>query len=334
MNATPPEPDPAGHTDTDAVPPAPPDRELPRHTALRAFVLSEIEHSGAAAARRTGILGSVLTSRRTVMAACAAALAAAVVAVNAANGGVRSTAHPRTQTVAQVLETAARNADDSPRSPAAPEGDAWVYTVTTNCKFGSCFEERRWDEYSGARFAFKSGQPNAGNDDDLRIQKTNLAALSHIGGSPRRDAYELGKLPAEPSAALREITTDRYFGTPLNAGDGPSKQFERIATVFETSKAMPPRAAAALYRAMALIPNITVVDKPVKDAFGRTGTAIRADDANPSRQVYIILAPKTYSYLGWQLGDGLFIGKSARTTPEFVDGPGLEPSQPAKLSAA
>ncbi|CAG7648420.1 hypothetical protein SBRY_40926 [Actinacidiphila bryophytorum] len=70
-----------------------------------------------------------------------------------------------------------------------------------------------------------------------------------MGGSPRRDAYELGKLPTKPSAVLREITTDPYFGTPLRAGDGPSEQFMRIPNVFAKCKAMPPRAAAALYRA-------------------------------------------------------------------------------------
>ncbi|CAG7648424.1 hypothetical protein SBRY_40927 [Actinacidiphila bryophytorum] len=51
----------------------------------------------------------------------------------------------------------------------------------------------------------------------------------------------------------------------------------------------------------------------------------------PLPRDYIILAPKTYSYLGWQSGDTPFVKKSARTTPEFVDRPGLEP---AKTSAA
>ncbi|MGW6206314.1 hypothetical protein ACWF9B_22075 [Streptomyces sp. NPDC055089] len=94
---------------------------------------------------------------------------------------------------------------------------------------------------------------------------------------------------------------------------------------------MPPKVAAALYRATAKIPGVVVVHDAV-DAAGRHGIAIGREDAGVMEQ--LIFDKKTKAFLGerevavrdaGQMKKGDLLGVSAVMHRMVVDGLGQQP---------
>jgi hypothetical protein len=107
--------------------------------------------------------------------------------------------------------------------------------------------------------------------------------------SPRGLYDYVAKLPTEPDALLAKIRHDTK-----DAGHDVST-FGRIEQILGDDKLIPPKANAALYRALAKISGVTVVPG-VKDFAGRLGVAVtRTEQGN---RIEIILDPGTYRYLG------------------------------------
>lgn len=139
-------------------------------------------------------------------------------------------------------------------------------------------------------------------------------------GSLNDPSYRLlQKLPTDPHALLNLI-----YKKTAGAGQSPDQEaFTTIGDLLRESIA-PPEVGAALYRAAALIPGVTVVTNAV-DAAGRPGVAV-SFTFNGERSEWIF-NKHTFHLLGeLDFVDGTLTGKSAIITRAFVDHLGQVPS--------
>ncbi|MFD8940400.1 CU044_5270 family protein, partial [Streptomyces sp. NPDC059578] len=110
-------------------------------------------------------------------------------------------------------------------------------------------------------------------------------------GIPSNTNYKnLKTLPTDPDAMLKWLYKNKQ---------GDNQKDEQVFTFvgdLVRESLVPPAQAAALYRAVAKVPDVEVV-KDVKDAAGRTGIAVVRDEGD-SAQRQLIFDPKTKQYLG------------------------------------
>ena len=133
----------------------------------------------------------------------------------------------------------------------------------------------------------------------------------------------LQSLPTDPRALLTLI----YAQTK---GAGPSPDAEAFTTIGDLMREtiVPPRTAAALYRAAALIPGVTVVGH-VTDAAGRAGVAV-ARTAGQERDEWIF-NPATGQFLGerdYNTVTGKVTGESSVLRRAFTARAGQLPAAP------
>ena len=128
----------------------------------------------------------------------------------------------------------------------------------------------------------------------------------------------LQSLPTDPHALLNLI-----YKQTAGAGQSPDQEaFTTIGDLLRESIA-PPEVSAALFRAAALIPGVTVVPNAV-DATGRPGVAV-SFTFNGEQSEWIF--DKQSSQLLGELDfvDGTLTDKTAIITRAFVDHPGQVP---------
>ncbi|MFC8538596.1 CU044_5270 family protein [Streptomyces sp. NPDC057249] len=111
----------------------------------------------------------------------------------------------------------------------------------------------------------------------------------------------LASLPTDPDALLRrlaaEITTDQDArNTPADERDPDQDAFEAIGELIQETL-MPPKTAAALYKAAARIPGVSV-DTDAVDAAGRHGIGVARDDTRTGWRTAWIFDAETLAYLG------------------------------------
>lgn len=131
----------------------------------------------------------------------------------------------------------------------------------------------------------------------------------------------LQSLPTDPHALL-----DRIYTVEKGAGQSPDQEaFTTIGDLLRESIA-PPDVSAALYRAAALIPGVTVVPD-VQDAIGRPGVAV-SFTFNGVQEEWIF-SKDTLQLIGERdFYNGTLTGKSAIVAEAFVDHNGeLPPAQ-------
>jgi hypothetical protein len=130
----------------------------------------------------------------------------------------------------------------------------------------------------------------------------------------------LQSLPTDPRALLSLI----YAQTK---GQGKSPDAEAFVTIGDLIREaiVPPQTAAALYRAAALIPGVTVINN-VADAAGRSGVAVGWRDGDAVGAW--IFDPVTLQYMGerdFNAVTGAVNGESAVLQRAFVARPGVLP---------
>jgi hypothetical protein len=104
---------------------------------------------------------------------------------------------------------------------------------------------------------------------------------------------ELAKLPTDPDALLKAI----YADPDTKQGDAATEHqraFETIGTLLE-EEVLPPALGAALYKAVAKIPGVTIVDSS-QDAAGREGIAVARQEQGARTEW--IFDRKSLEYLG------------------------------------
>jgi hypothetical protein len=128
----------------------------------------------------------------------------------------------------------------------------------------------------------------------------------------------LQSLTTDPRALLNVI-----YKQTAGAGQSPDQEaFTTIGDLLRESIA-PPEVSAALFRAAALIPGVTVLANAV-DAAGRPGIAVSF--TSNAEQSEWIFDKQTLQMLGeLDIVDGTLTAKSAIITRAFVDHPGQVP---------
>ena len=102
----------------------------------------------------------------------------------------------------------------------------------------------------------------------------------------------LSSLPTDPD----QLLTYLYTKTPHAKGrERDQAVFEQIGSLL--GGVMPPRTAAALYRAAAKIPGVTPAPK-ARDAIGRQGLGIARDDTRYGIRTEWVFDKKDYAFLG------------------------------------
>jgi hypothetical protein len=282
--------------------------------------------------------------RRTVLIAATAAAATAGVLV----AQPRQSAGSGPQTVAAVFDAAAANAAKSELTRPAP--DEWVLHDDAECSAG-CGLNPQWVRGDGEKWMTPSRYANgkvAFLTSDIKDVPPGGKWTGPLGASPNADwkmrfdpagTYDaFAKLPTEPHALLRELSTDpafvvipvgpvrevplSEFGLPHSVKPVPpqrmtsGEQFENIVRILQDASVIPPKVNAALYRALALIPGTELGTTPVKDALGRVSTAIRMRTTHVTEiqrvgkpgftsssthfTNYLFLNPRTYAYQGYR----------------------------------
>lgn len=122
------------------------------------------------------------------------------------------------------------------------------------------------------------------------------AELGDTGGTPagiNRPTYRwLSSLPTDPDDLLAYL----YAKTPTAQGrERDQAVFEQIGSLL--GGVMPPRTAAALYRAAAMIPGVTP-DPRARDALGRRGLGIARDDTRYGIRTEWVFHERDFSFLG------------------------------------
>ncbi|MGW3078484.1 CU044_5270 family protein [Kitasatospora sp. NPDC001132] len=236
--------------------------------------------------------GSVTTPRRirlgwVALPALAGGLALGLVLVGVpAERG----ADPSRPVAAVVLDRAAKAAEQQP-APAA-RGDQFVYVKSLDEWARSAGEAPRtrelWRSVDGSRrdlLLLDRHLPNPGGSDEHG--EAEPAPFTGIGSY----AY-VAALPTDPDALLDRIHVD-------TAGHGPGPDEEAFRTVGDLLREQiaPPAVSAALYRAAAKIPGVTVIDS-VTDAAGRPGIAVARLDGGGKAEVQWIFDRADYTFLG------------------------------------
>ncbi|URN14623.1 CU044_5270 family protein, partial [Streptomyces sudanensis] len=112
------------------------------------------------------------------------------------------------------------------------------------------------------------------------------------GGGVAHDDYDwLKARPADPDALLAYL-----YSVGSDERDRHQQAFEEIQAIVG-EQIVPPRTAAALYRAAAEIPGVVVVDAS-QDAAGRTGIALARLDEETGERTEMIFDRATHAYLG------------------------------------
>ncbi|MEV5134182.1 CU044_5270 family protein, partial [Streptomyces sp. NPDC053705] len=125
--------------------------------------------------------------------------------------------------------------------------------------------------------------------------------VGHPAGLDRPTYAWLASLPTDPDVLLRrltaEITRDQDFrDTPAEDRDEARDAFDAIGELLRET-VMPPRTAAALYRAAARIPGVRV-DPDAVDAAGRHGIGVARDDTAAGWRTTWIFDSTTLEYRG------------------------------------
>ncbi|MFD5554915.1 CU044_5270 family protein [Streptomyces sp. NPDC127068] len=262
-----------------------PEKDLPpgRHRLLKEHLMTEIRQETQATEsrpRRSPWLRPVLIG------AAAAAVAAGVLVALPSGGAEDATANEAAALLEDIALVAAKG-----DVPDDIRDDQYVYIKSVvgytsqelgkKAKLDPVHDREIWFAVDGTRPGLLV--------EDNRNGRIELEA--DTPGIPSNTNYKnLKTLPTDPDAMLKWLYKNKQ---------GDNQKDEQVFTFvgdLVRESLVPPAQAAALYRAVAKVPDVDVV-KDVKDAAGRTGIAVVRDEG-PAAQRQLIFDPKTKQYLG------------------------------------
>ncbi|MFE6281700.1 CU044_5270 family protein [Streptomyces sp. NPDC057877] len=155
-------------------------------------------------------------------------------------------------------------------------------------------------------------------------------------GINRPTYHWLSSLPTDPDKLLTYL----YAKTPQADGrERDQAVFEQIGSLL--GEVMPPRTAAALYRAAAKIPGVTPAPE-ARDAIGRRGLGIARDDTRYGIRTEWVFDKNAYTYLGcrsYLVKDtpygktGTLLSSAAELEHAVVDEAGRRPTEAQETRA-
>ncbi|MFI6183719.1 CU044_5270 family protein [Nonomuraea sp. NPDC051191] len=251
--------------------------------------------------------------------AAAGVLAAATAAVLVPAGGDEPrTRRPAVPSAAMVLERAALMATRN--APAEIRPDQWFYLKESQHMGADLPTFETWDRMDGTRSALRQ------EGGELKIGPAEKGSTT-----VRRTQREVAAMPADPDALLRYVRDDASTPMPLSIC-GPEcppeiaqdvKAFGTIGWYMKFGPVIPPDTAAAMFRALAKIPHVSV-EENATDMDGRPGVGV-VFDAGQFGKLSYVLSPGDYRYLGVKaVSDGQSVGMSVLGSG-IVDRPGDTP---------
>ncbi|MEV1172923.1 CU044_5270 family protein [Nonomuraea sp. NPDC049784] len=250
----------------------------------------------------------------------AGALAVAAVAAIQGRDGEPPRAHTlavKARSAAAVLESAALVAVRGKAVEIRP--DQWFYIKETQHLAHEMPAFEHWSKMDGTQDAVRvKGK--------LRVGEAEKGP-THVGQTQK----EIESLPADPGALLRHFRDLKQERFPLSICQpncppeiaDSVRVFGAIGWYMKYGPMIPPDTVAAMYRALARIPGVTV-EENVTDGDGRTGIGVMLD-AGDSGKAYYILDPGDYHYLGMKIvDDGQTVSMSVLGSG-IVDEPGQVP---------
>ncbi|CAL9344007.1 hypothetical protein SUDANB108_00322 [Streptomyces sp. enrichment culture] len=281
---------PPEHEELARLLPSPGDPVLPsdRMTQLEAHLMQEITREAPSGSTRPAGRGTFRPRPSRRLAAIAVPVATAAVAVAAlltvGGGAPAPSTDPEAVRLLNRIATVAAG-QDAPRV----RDDQYVYTLT-----------------QGTQQVMDSGRDTFRRSDWHAVDGTRdgLARITVLSGPSGKGTTDM-TLEADPNhTTYRELQalptdTDALYEHVWNAteGQGPTHEeaaLEMIGSMLEGATLLPD-VDAALYRAAARIPGVTVVDR-AKDAAGRTGVGLAFGDGD-DRDVWVF-GRKNLKYLG------------------------------------
>ena len=302
---------------------APAERDLPagRQHTLKEHLMSEL---------RVAATPSLPTARPAprrrkpaivLVAAGAAALAAALV-LTLLPGNTQGSSPAAARLLAKIATAAARQP-----SPAVRNGQFWYikswvsFQVCNggsgnNCVMQKPHERQIWQSVSNQ--CVTGLLREYGQDTPLKFS-SNYLHCPYRGGMNDPTYRFLQSLPTDPHALLVRIEQQMQGQLPQ-----PVEAFTTIGDLLREAIA-PPRVSAALYRAAALIPGVTMV-ADATDAIGRHGVAVAM--TYQGNRTEWIFSKHTLIYLGEsdvKVATGASTGKAAVLQRAFVNHAGQIP---------
>ncbi|WP_327288885.1 CU044_5270 family protein [Streptomyces sp. NBC_01198] len=272
-------------------------------------------------ARRNGLVALTATAVVAVL------LVAGVLMQGAGRPRPAGVAAPPATAAARLLSNAAATVAATPSKQPGP--NQWLYTRAVFCQGTGtwCTTTDSWVRY---RDGLRADVPDPAEDGTPPKKIEEDTARDEFGARPRIDRAWLASLPAEPHAALKQIDS-KDLGWPFPAPashKSPEYQFRRVLDILQVTQPTPPKYAAALYRALAVIPGVEIHTGLLKDAAGREGLGIGIRGGNGE---YLVLDPVTYAYRGlnWDLrGSEPLLRTYALRSAGVVDHVGQVPGGP------
>lgn len=299
------------------------DLEPERARLLVAIELAAAGTRGRPVRRPAGAVGPSLIRRLVIPVAAAVTLAAGIgaAAVVGGSSGAGPNVRPdrvRPVSAVTLLDLAAVAAERSPEL--RPRPDQFVYReervvqsvsqATENgaeSRFQVVRTERSWLSATGSRqgavvFGRHAVSPFPGwplprSAAALEPGPTTMSVCGQVVRNERTDHQYLSGLPTDP-VHMRGF----LYGRP-RAGAAPDDAAFLAASSLLSSAHVPAKQAAAVYRAIATIPGVTLVPD-ARDAAGRSGIAVgRADalDRNLGVRRDLIFDTESYRFLGARL---------------------------------
>ena len=257
-----------------------------------------------------------------VIAAAGAAALAAVIVLALLPGNTPGTSAAAVRLLAKIATTAARQPSPQVRDSQFWYIKSWVSNLVcnggsgNNCVLEKPQETQMWQSVSN--MCVTGLLREDGQDTPLKFS-SNYLHCPYQGGVHDPTYRFLQSLPTDPHALLSLIEREIQGQLPR-----PEEAFTTIGDLLGAAIA-PPRISAALYRAAALIPGVTVVPDAT-DAIGRHGVAV-AYTYQDIRTEWIF-SKRTLRYLGNRdinVTTGSSAGVSAILQRAFVDHAGQIP---------
>ena len=179
----------------------------------------------------------------------------------------------------------------------------------------AAFAQEIWTRYDGGKTAHGW---RSTKDGDLKLRITETKPENSVEGDNRspQELYRfLIALPSDGEGALRAIREEDAIADEEGSTQAEQDSIEISALLDADIK--PSKGLAGLYRALATLPALSLVDHLVKDATGRRVIAL-GEGKGSNR--YWLIDPETYDVLGTQqIRGGKVIGGNSLIGRAVVD---------------
>ncbi|GAA2954797.1 MULTISPECIES: CU044_5270 family protein [Streptomyces] len=308
-------PERAEHEELARLLPAPAERDLPpgRHLHHKDTLMRLIDQDGDRATARPRLLrpavllpAAGLALGGVLLTTIAVTGQDSVPAPSASGTSSQATA-PRAAALLDRIASVAEKSDEQ-----TVTGDQFVYVKTLQAGNEGEYGGPVKMSEPGEREVWMSQEPGPVIDEGLIHQDGSYFPITvgvpdgetpvgYPAGLNRPTYAWLASLPTDADVLLRRLDTE--ITRDQDARDTPAEERDRAQDTFDAigqllmETVMPPKTAAALYKAAAKIPGVTV-DSDAVDAAGRHGIGVARDNTRSGWRTVWIFDSTTLEYLG------------------------------------